>query len=182
MGAILLQFSTCATSWQSTMIRKLCHSPFSHVDVVLADGGMLGASGSPEVPVIEGNPDGVAVRAPDYQEFGIRRRATVRLPDGVDRKFIDLVRTQMGKPFDDSALYEFFDDFEDPRDWRQPDKWFCSELFTWALERAGAFPYDLLIPKNRVSPADLLLLLNPVIETKTFWDPIPGLKMGRYEK
>ena len=180
MTKIVLQFSTCATSWQSTVIRKLCHSPFSHVDFVLPDGNLLGSSGSPEIPVVEGNPNGVAVRPPNYQEFGIRRNAVIETNKGDEIERI--LRTQLGKPFDDEALYDFFGDFQLPRDWRQPDRWFCSELFTWAFEKGGLFSYDLLVPKNRVSPPDLLLLLNPYINTKTFWNPIAGLKLGAQER
>jgi len=182
MGRITLQFSTQADSWQSTVIRKLCHSPFSHCDCVLPDGSLLGASGSPDCPVIEGNPNGVAIRPPDYQSFGIRRNATLYVHDTVEERFIADLRSQVGKPFDDGALYDFFGEFESPRDWRKPDMWFCTELFVLDMERSGVFPYELLIPKNRVSPADTLLLLNPYIDTENFWLPIPGLKLGPHER
>lgn len=176
---IVLQFGTCATSWQSTLICKLSHSPFSHVDYVCANG-LLGASDSPNCPVVEGNPHGVAVRTPDYQEFAIRRRAVIKTDKAV--QFDALMRSQLGAPFDGDALYAFFSNALVPRDWRQPDKWFCSELIAWALEAAGLFPYKLLVAKNRVSPTDLLLLLNPYIDVESFWLPVPGLKLGAREK
>ena len=68
------------------------------------------------------------------------------------------------------------------RDWRDESAWFCSELKAWCLEDAGFFPYTLLISKNRVTPADLLLMVNPwVINGETFWQPIPGLVLGASE-
>jgi hypothetical protein len=46
------------------------------------------------------------------------------------------------------------------RDWRSQDSWFCSEFCAWALESGGFFPYSLVAAKNRITPGDLLLLLN----------------------
>jgi hypothetical protein len=177
MGMIVLQFST-STAWQSSIIRKMCHSPFSHVDVCVATGA-LGASDTP-TKVLLGNPHGVAIREHDYQDFGIRRRAIIDSEKSGD--FHDIMRSQLGKPFDPEALHDFLSDNPRERDWRNPEKWFCSELVAWSLERAGFFPYKLLVPKNRVSPADLLLLLNPYIDTENFWNPVPDLKLGRKER
>ncbi len=177
---IVLQFGTCATSWQSTLICRMSHSPFSHVDYVCADGSLLGASDSPESPIIEGNPHGVAVRPPDYQEFAIRRRAVIVTDKAAE--FDKHMRSQLGAPFDSDALYAFFSAPLLSRDWREPTKWFCSELVSWSLESAGLFPYALLVAKNRVSPSDLLLLLNPYMNVDTFWQPVPGLKLGARER
>jgi hypothetical protein len=178
---IHLLFST-STAWQSAVIRRICHSPFSHLDVVLPDGNLLGSSDSPKAPHIEGNPRGVAVRPPEYQEFGIRRLAKVRVGESASKMFMELVRSQLGKPFDGEALNAFLSgDVTMPRDWRADDQWICSELMAWAAEGANFWNYDLLVPKNRISPADLLLLLNPLINTETFWDPVPGIKPGPHE-
>lgn len=167
MDAIVFQFST-STAWQSAVIRRMCHSPFSHVDVVLEDGSCLGAS----------DPGGVAIRPQEYQEFGIRRQAVIRSDKGP--AILAGVKSQLGKPFDDGALYDFLSDRID-RNWRDPDKWFCSELMAWACESAGLWPFKLLIPKNRVSPADLLLLLNPFLDPDEFWQPVAGIKLGKHE-
>jgi len=154
---IQLEFSTSLT-WQSLVIRKCCHSPFSHVDLV-HERGLLGAS----------DPGGVALRPFNYQKFGIRRRATIATP--LASRIMELVLSQVGKPFDGEALIAFMEDT--PRDWRTPDKWFCSELIVWAFEEAGFFCYKLVVPKNRVSPADLLLILNPAIDADKFHLPLP---------
>lgn len=168
---IQLQFST-STEMSSAIIRRVSHSPFSHVDVVMDWGdSLLGASNSPKAPITEGNASGVALRPKDYQVFGIRRIARIAVPPAAETKFYELVHSQLGKPFDDGALYAFLSpDVSVERDWREADKWFCSELVTWALEQAGAWPYEILVSKNRVSPADLLLMVNPLVaNAKTFW-------------
>lgn len=178
---IRLQFST-SVEWQSGIIRRVCHSPFSHVDIVLPNGNLLGSSNSPKAPIITGNAGGVAVRPPEYQEFGIRRIAEVLASEAIETSFLNLAVSQLGKPFDDKALHAFLDgDVTLPRDWRQDDLWFCSEYITWCLEGAGLWSYTLLLPKNRISPADLLLLLNPLMNTDTFWLPPEGLNFGPKE-
>lgn len=149
---LCLVFST-SFAWQSGVIRLMCHSPYSHCDVMVEDPvphGLLGAS----------DPGGVMVRSHDYQPFKAWRKATIKT-DKAD-KVIELVKSQIGKPFDASAMHHVIS--EQQRDWKQPDAWFCSELICWALEEAGFFPYRLIVPKNRVTPADLLLLLNPYID------------------
>jgi hypothetical protein len=50
-----------STAWQSHLIRCFSHSQFSHVDVVMPDSNLLGASNSPDAPVIEGNPAGHSI-------------------------------------------------------------------------------------------------------------------------
>jgi hypothetical protein len=161
MNEIVLQFST-TTHWQSGIIRLMTHSPYSHVDAVIPPGlpdidkltpkpyGLLGVS----------DPGGVMIRQAHYQGFKTRRRVTMKT-DKADA-FIQNMVSQLGKPFDPEALLRVVD--LNRQDWRQRDKWFCSELVTWALEEAGFFNYDLAVTKNRVSPADLLLLLNPYID------------------
>ena len=179
---IRIQFST-SLEWQSDVIRRMCHSPFSHVDVLDDGGNCFGASNSPKAPVIFGNPEGVALRPADYQPFGIRRVARVDTTTAVEAKFWTALHDQQGKPFDGGALYTFLSpDVSVDRDWREVDSWFCSELVTWALEQAGLWPWHLLVSKNRVAPADLLYLINPfVTNDDTFWLPVPGVKLGPKE-
>jgi hypothetical protein len=179
-----LQFST-SLHWQSAIIRKLCHSPFSHVDLVLEDGNLLGASDYPEVPVLEGNPRGVAVRPTEYQLFGIRRMAIIKTP--LADRIIELLRSQLGVPFDASALTDFMsDEFPGSRDWRADNLWFCSELIVWAFEEAGYWGSGGLIwPKNRITPTDLLMIFmrdENFVNENTFWEPIPGVKRGARER
>jgi hypothetical protein len=152
--SLTLQFST-TFAWQSHVIRVMCHSPFSHVDVVLPEG-LLGAS----------DPGGVAVRPVDYEPFKVRQRAVITTPKA--DAIIARIKSQLGKPFDAHALTAFLAT-DIPRAWADPGSWFCSELIAWALEAEGFWPYRLIIPKNRISPADLLMLLSPSIDPDE-WD------------
>lgn len=158
---IAIQFSTTVDSlsnWASVVIRHLCHSAYSHVDFRLRDGTLLGSSDSPKAPILSGNPRGVAIRPADYQQYGIKHTATIKTPRADD--IIAMASSQIGKPFDNSGMYGFLSDKPGSRDWRLEDRWICSELCLWSLEMARFFPYNLIPAKNRITPADLLLLLN----------------------
>lgn len=194
---IIYQFSTVAPcsfwpwseGWKnrwSPLVRKMSHSPFSHVDLMLPDGNLLGASDSPDAPIIRGNPRGVAVRPPDYQHFGYRRRMILRTnrADAVTAA----VMSQLGKPFDNSGIRNFLSDkFPGVRDWTDTGQWWCSELMGWGEEAGEYWGSNAagMWPKGRLSPTDHLLIhcRDPqFINADTFWQPIDGLKLGRYEK
>jgi hypothetical protein len=63
--------------------------------------------------------------------------------------------------------------------------WFCAELCMWAMETGYLWgPPPLPWPKNRVSPNDILMVMlgdDRWINKDSFWDPIPGLKLGPNE-
>src|SRR5215469_6178327 len=124
-GQVVLQFST--TRWYdggtgplaflntirqrwrnkySFLIRLMCHSPFSHVDFVLPNGSLLGASSMGKgSPCLDGNPDGVAVRPASYEEFGYRRQMILKTP--LAAQIYARALTQLGRPFDNGALKDF---------------------------------------------------------------------------
>lgn len=162
---LTLQYSS-STAWQSSVIRRLCHSPFSHVDLVLNGEGLLGASGGPETYKIGENqiyhdPGGVQIRPSEPWPYQIKQ--TIRVRTDKAEAIRSRARTQIGKPFDNGALYEFLSDKPGDRDWRDTASWFCSELVIWATELENAFPWQLLVAKNRVSPSDSLIVFNPLI-------------------
>ena len=108
---IAIQFSTTVNSlsnWASIVIRHMSHSPFSHVDLEMADGSLLGSSDSPEAPVLSGNPRGVAIRPANYEDYGRRCRMVITTP--LADVIREVAKSQLGKPFDNSALYGFFSD------------------------------------------------------------------------
>jgi hypothetical protein len=172
---IKLQFST-STEASSALICRISHSPFSHVDVVLPDtdahpGALLGASNSPAALVLEGNPNGVAIRPPNYQPFKVKNIAVLESTPDVEAKFYANLRSQLGEPFDEKALHAFLDGRPfTGRDWRDADAWFCSELVAWSLEEAGFFPWTIVVSKDRINPPDLLLLTNwALLNATSFW-------------
>ncbi len=173
---IAIQFSTTVNSlsnWASIVIRHMSHSPFSHVDLEMADGSLLGSSDSPEAPVLSGNPRGVAIRPANYEDYGRRCRMVITTP--LADAIREVAKSQLGKPFDNSALYGFFSDaLPSERDWHISDTWFCSELVVWAFESAGYWrPSPAVWPKNRISPSDMLMifLFDPNWRNRdTFWE------------
>jgi hypothetical protein len=190
---LALQFSTAAPPphwWEidwSAGIRRACHSPFSHVDMEMEDGNLLGASNSPDAPIVvtvpPGNPGGVALRPPDYQQFGYRRRMLLKTARAADIRAI--WHSQLGKAFDHSALLDMISDkFPGARDWRLTDAWFCGDGIFWSMETGDFWNGPVPWPKNRVSPTDIIMfLLNDprFVNRDTFWLPIPGLKLGSME-
>ena len=155
-----IQFST-STAFTSGVIRRLCHSEFSHVDIVVPGEGLLGVSGSDHTINDIG---GVQIRPPGMWPY-LHPPKTARLSTAGADAIIELAKTQIGKPFDNGALYGFLEDMGHTakRDWRDHGAWFCSEMVAWALETSHFFPYSLVSAKNRITPADLLLLLNPFL-------------------
>ena len=182
---VVIQFSTTRNSWDwwppffpnyaSWLIRHVSHSPFSHGDLELPGGALLGASNSPKAPVIRGNPCGVAVRPPDYENYGRKCRMVIETP--LAEKIRATALTQLGKPFDNKALYRFLSDaVPTPRatDWLEETSWYCFELLAYAFYASGYWgdPPNVW-PNNRVSGTDLMMifLFDPRWSNReTFWD------------
>ncbi len=181
MDRVTIQFSS-STAWQSWVIRKLCHSDFSHVDLVLPDGSLLGASDQgPLSPCLAGSPEGVAIRPANYQEFYIRRNAIIET--SLAERIYELATSQLGKPFDSGAMKAFFS--SENRDWIEDSHWFCSELIAWCFMKSQYWPIPIMWAKNRVSPADFIgwFTFDPnFINREQFLSPIPGVILGRGEK
>jgi len=208
---VFVPFTRHSENRASWAIRCLGHSYFSHVDFKVdvetfaqwigasvdvarekfGEYALLGASNNPSSPIIVGNPRGVALRPSEYQSFGVRRQMVLRT-DRAD-EILECARTQIGKPFDGSALSPkvFLSDpfygAVESRDWRNPDKWFCAEMAVCNLEDGGFWGVGETVPikKNRVTPEDLhlVLVMDPrVMNRDTHLLPIPTLKMGIYEQ
>lgn len=173
---IKIQFST-STAFSSGIIRRLTHSPWSHVDFVLDDGSLLGVSGKDDSIV---DPGGVCIRPHEAWPYLYPPKvAEVHCTSEVASKVLALGVMQIGKPFDNSALWGFLEDQgEDPgkpqsRNWRDPSQWFCSELIIHCLEEGGVFHYPLVVAKNRISPADVLLIINPYLMPQNIKEFLP---------
>jgi len=187
---VVLQFSRAATPtlrerWRdrnpfdmSLWICRLTHSPFSHVDCVLEDGNLLGASDNPYAPVIAGNARGVAIRPPDYQRFAVRRNMTIHTTNKRATRFYDFCMAQLGKPFDKDALKPsvFLSSQFHNRDWRTSDSWFCAEMIGCATEQAPLLDWTIPGIKNRITPADLILLLAPLYDYDKAKERLPDIE------
>lgn len=152
MKSITLQFSFQA-DLGADLIAYFGHGAgFSHVDVVLADGRLLGARDA----VCAGVAAGVQIRPADYARFTRTLPVTLFTGAANAQGFDTFLRAQLGKPYDMRAIIGF----AVGRDWRESDSWFCSELVAAALEAATIFPYRLATPANKIDPDDLLLALS----------------------
>lgn len=103
-------------SFASEATRILTYSRWSHVAVI--DG----------TEVVEAVPAGVRRYPLDKAIMESSEYAAVEFPVYDEQKFIELIRSQIGKPYDKTAIMGFL--FR--RDWQDESKWFCSELPAWA--------------------------------------------------
>lgn len=158
---IRIRFVTC-NDWISDGIHLYEHDGWAtHAEAVMPDGSLLGAH-------LQG---GVEIRPAGYDKSTMKRELIVDLPPfedadhpwGMEDRFYNFLRAQIGKPYDSTALVGLALD----RDWHQADSWFCSELQAAALEECGYCP-RLASLNSHISPRDLLLGLS-------FRVPIPNM-------
>lgn len=140
MERLTLQFAT-ENSFGSQMIRWFTWSPYSHVDIVLDNGQLLGAR-------FKG---GVEIRDPGYARFMATKRLTLSLTQAQKKKFIKAARSQVGTAYDWRAIIAFA--FHH-RHWETEDAWFCSELVAWCAVQAG-IPLLRTTDLNHITPRDL---------------------------
>lgn len=121
---------------------------FSHVDAVVENRRwLLGSRTSPG--------DGVVARPADYGRFIDRAVYRVRANDRQTEAFWAFLFAQLGKPYDSTAIWAFAFN----RDWRSPDKWFCSELQAAALEAAGIIGP---VEANKIMPVELMHIVQAI--------------------
>jgi uncharacterized protein YycO len=136
---IKLQFSS-SNSVGSRLIRWRDWSDYSHVDLVLPDGKLLGAL-----------PDGgVQIRDP----YPTRSKLILSIEVSPDKYHSILFRalSQVGKPYDYVGILGFVFN----RDWEDDSKWFCSELIAWLFKECGV-PILRTDNTDRISTKDLML-------------------------
>lgn len=141
MDRIQLLFSTTHHPF-SALLRAATWSRWSHVSLVagphvieaVALGGVRQVSKNYAIQ-----------RASDY--------CLVDLPAHKPQAIIDAARSQIGKPYDWTAVAGL----GLHRDWQEEDSWFCSELVAWAAEQAGEawFRPEAL---RRITPQHLWML------------------------
>jgi hypothetical protein len=126
---------------------------FSHVDAVFPDGRLLGARHRP----IGGTEGGVQIRPADYSTFVRRVVMEVPCSDEQEQGFYGYLRNQVGKPYDSSAIWGFVTG----RDWRNPERWICSELLPAAAEFVHILP-RLYVPANKITPVGCCLAFSAI--------------------
>ena len=140
MGTISLLFSTSGHP-MSAAIRLGTWSDWSHVAIIDGD------------EVIEATAPAGVRRFPVVQAINhAKRGAIVELPCRDPQAVIAAAASQLGKPYDYTAIAGLWLH----RDWQEDDAWFCSELVAWAFAEAGTplfrehawriTPRDIYIP------------------------------------
>jgi hypothetical protein len=129
------------TGLDSWMVRQVTrgwatHSEFVNTDNRTAFGAYL---------------SGVGSRPMGYAKF---KRVEYYTAPGIDQAY-EWARTQAGKKYDYSAIFGIFLD----RNWRDENRFFCSELTTLAFEKAGCPILNPAAPVYRITPRDQLLSL-----------------------
>lgn len=136
---ITLEFSRQDWMPISWIIRAGTWSPWSHVDLVMPDGSLLGARAG----------DGVQVRSKSPASHA--QRYSVDVSHAVAYAVIKKAESQVGKPYDWTGIAGFIV----RRNWQKDDAWFCSELVAWAFAEAGRPLVNA--EHHHISPRDLTL-------------------------
>lgn len=139
---MIIQFSAQRLIGSAT-IRHFTWSPYSHVDLVLPNGLLLGARAT----------RGVALYSPHEVENSRVAAYSVATNPRQQEAILRAARTQIGKPYDWGGVLGLA---LRSRRWQDDDSWFCSELVTWAFEQAGV-PLLRTADAWRITPRDLLL-------------------------
>lgn len=98
-----------------------------------------------------------------------KRAAVVELPCREPRAVIAAAESQLGKPYDFTAIVGL----GLRRDWQEDDRWFCSELVAWAFQKAGE-PLFRAEVMRRVTPQHLWMLAPAPPPDITFFSHLEG--------
>lgn len=130
---LLLSTETGIIHWA---IRVSAFSQWSHVAVIDGDNVIESVSfaGVREIPLQQ-----ALQTASKY--------TTIEIPIPNEAAFLEAVRSQIGKPYDYTAIAGLLVH----RDWQAEDRWFCSELPAWAANKAGC-PIFRAEAMHRVTP------------------------------
>ena len=119
-----------------------------HVEFIFPDGTSIGAHAD----------GGVAVRKMDAYPTEYRYGAPCT--DEQYQKAHDFLRGQLGKPYDFLDIVGIVAN----RDWHDPQRWICSELWAATMEEAGLIkPLPTAI--QLVTPQDALIISSAVFGT-----------------
>jgi hypothetical protein len=147
-GVISLQFSS-RYDFASAAISMFERGEYSHVDTIVLDQNgnehLLGARLDTGVAVV-----------PKSGRFKNILRVDIPVSEKQSYVYHSFVIDQLGKPYDQTAIFAFIIN----RDWRDPNKWFCSELVAAGLLECFFFPNQPISAINRIAPQDLLLMVS----------------------
>lgn len=141
---IVLRFSS-TNSIGAKLIKFGTWSWCSHVDIELPNGKCIGA-----LPH-----GGVQIRSNDYDKDEADRieRYCIETSLVDEQKIYDFAKSQIGKPYDFSAILGFVV----RENWESPNKWFCSEFVESTLRQVDCGLIRTTYDAWRITPKDLLI-------------------------
>lgn len=157
MATISLLFSTTSNPF-SGVIRAATWSRWSHVSIVDGDHVI-------EAVALHG-----VRRIPLTDAIGrAKRHALVELPCRNPHAVITAAITQLGKPYDYTAVLGI----GLHRDWQEDDAWYCAELVAWAFDHANE---PLFRPEalRRVTQEHIFMLAPAAPELPSFRELAEG--------
>lgn len=159
---IKLLFSANKTIVSRT-IRIATWSKYSHVDFILSNDipdllrhNIYRYPGFYKFPIVLGAVVGKGVSLREMSQVLESSTQYAIAKVDVSDKAIDYAISQLGKKYDYSAILGF----PTRSDIENQNKWFCSELVAWAIERSGTDLFNE--PISRITPRDLAI--HPYVE------------------
>lgn len=123
---------------------------FSHVDGILKDGRLLGARSDK----VGGQPAGVHIRPPGYEQWTKRTQVTLQVSDSEYDDWEANLRAKIGTPYDTTSILGFITGRQQSTD----GHWICSQLQINALQHIKKVPFPLPMPAHQITPNSVLLI------------------------
>ncbi len=139
---ILLSTVNLPGAW---LIRFTTFGRYSHCDVLLDDGTLIGATisaGVSRVPVGE--------RLKKVTRIAVLE---IEMTPGEEREVVSALRSQLNRDYDWLAVFGWL--FR--QNWDSRKSWFCSELVAWAFRQAQVHLVSKRALVKRVTPRDIYI-------------------------
>lgn len=117
---------------------------FSHVDIVLEDGRLLGSRSD----VIGGADAGVQIRWPNYEAWKRVARISIEVTHAQYDAFYKFAYSKIGEQYNSAGIVGLVlgNDITNPHDL------FCSQFLIESVSASGIFSHPLAVPSNQIDP------------------------------
>jgi hypothetical protein len=152
MKQIILQF-VGASDLCSRTIEWFGKGHFSHVDLVMDDGRLLGARSD----VVGGSPAGVWPRKPNYEIWSNISRISIDVTEAQYDAFWTFANSKIGTEYNKLGIVGFVTGTS----LTNANDLFCSQYGAEAVSASGLFPHPIGLPANKIDPVALYGILSP---------------------